>query len=79
MLFGPSDQLTWPRWRRRAVLLAFIVSLVHGFTAGTDSELPVVQALYIGADSVVIGARMSRFLYVARRKKPAAPPAVEAA
>lgn len=53
-----------------------VLGLVHGFTAGTDSDLPVVQVVYVAAVSVVIGATIFRFLYVARRREP---PAAEAA
>ena len=72
------DYLPFVAWRviPTAALAAFVLGLVHGFTAGTDSDLPVVQVVYVAAVSVVIGATIFRFLYVARRREP---PAAEAA
>lgn len=64
-------------WRivHTLALAAFIMGLVHGMTAGTDTELMLFQVLYVGSGSAIIGAIIFRFLHVARRK--ATPAAVE--
>ncbi len=64
-------------WRvvHTLALAAFVLGLVHGMTAGTDTALPVFQVLYVGSGSAIIGATIFRFLHVARRKT--APSVVE--
>ena len=65
-------------WRivHTAALGGFVIGLVHGVTAGTDTDLPAAQALYVITASAVIGAMIFRFLYVAhRRHHPVSPPA----
>ena len=61
-------------WRvvHTAALGGFVIGLVHGVTAGTDTALPAVQILYVTSASMVIGATIFRFLYVARRRRNAA-------
>lgn len=51
----------------------FLLGLLHGLTAGTDSALVPVRVLYAGSGGVVLGAVVFRLLYVARRKPAAAP------
>ena len=70
-------------WRvvHTLALAAFVLGLVHGMTAGTDSSLPIFQALCVRSGSEIIGATVFHCLHVARRTSPAAPkkPAVGAA
>jgi sulfoxide reductase heme-binding subunit YedZ len=40
------------------------VALVHGFTAGTDTSLPWVRAIYVGCVAAVVGALASRLTQV---------------
>ena len=48
--------VTW-RILHTTSMAAFILGLVHGMTAGTDTALPIFQALYVGSGSAVVGAR----------------------
>lgn len=55
-----------PRWVWRAIhATAFgtwLLALVHGVTAGTESDLPWVDALYLGTAAALVGALVQRLL-----------------
>jgi len=57
-------QIGYATWRRLHYVsfLAYVLSLVHGMTAGTDTGLPAVQLLYIGSAAFVTALLMLRLL-----------------
>jgi sulfoxide reductase heme-binding subunit YedZ len=62
--------LSFVVWRviHTVATAAFVLGIVHGMTAGTDTNTLVFEALYVASGSAVIGATIFRFLYVARRR-----------
>jgi len=58
----------------------FVISLVHGWVAGTDSATVGAQALYLGTAALLFGAIVFRILYFpSKPKRAAAKPATAAA
>lgn len=55
-----------PRWLWRAVHASafgvFVLALVHGLAAGSESSLPLVQGMYAGTGAVLLGAIIQRAL-----------------
>ncbi len=55
-----------PRWLWRAVHAtafgAFLLALVHGVSAGSESSVPAVRGMYIGTSAVLLGAVIQRML-----------------
>lgn len=59
-------QMGYARWRQLHYLsfVAYVLSLVHGMTAGgTDTSLPLVQALYLGSAATIATLLMVRILF----------------
>ena len=59
-------QMGYARWRRLHYLsfVAYVLSLVHGMTAGgSDTSLPLVQALYLGSAGTIATLLMVRILF----------------
>lgn len=69
-------KLTMPIWRRLhyASYLAFIFATLHGIFAGSSTKTTWMQAIYIGAIALVLGATVFRVLSPAPPKKEAAAP-----
>lgn len=68
-------KLTMPVWRRLhyASYMAFVFATLHGIFAGSSTKTTWMQAIYIGAIAMVLGATVFRILSPAP-SKPAAPP-----
>ncbi|MBI2764586.1 MAG: ferric reductase-like transmembrane domain-containing protein [Chloroflexi bacterium] len=60
--FWYRKQLGHARWRKLHYLSfgAYVLALVHGYTVGTDSSLPFVQAIYLGSALAVSGLLAQR-------------------
>lgn len=72
-------QMGYARWRRLHYLsfVAYVLSLIHGMTSGSDTSLPLVQALYLGSAGTIATLLMVRILFerpVAAAKKATARP-----
>lgn len=72
-------QIGYARWRRLHYLsfVAYVLSLVHGMSSGSDTSLPLVQALYLGSAGTIATLLMVRILFerpVTAAKKAAARP-----
>lgn len=72
-------QIGYARWRRLHYLsfVAYVLSLVHGMNSGSDTSLPLVQALYLGSAGTIATLLMVRILFerpVTAAKKAAARP-----
>lgn len=65
---------TLPRWVWRAVHASafgsFVLSLVHGIRAGTDTASPLVQSLYAGTSVVLLAAIIRRVASAVNEAKP---------
>jgi sulfoxide reductase heme-binding subunit YedZ len=55
-------RMGYNRWRRLHYLsfAAYLLALIHGFTAGTDSGLAAAQALYAGSVALIAGLVLVR-------------------
>ena len=64
---------TIPRWAWRAVHAtafgAYVLALVHGFTAGTDTAAPVVRATYAGTSAILLATILQRILLAWTRRQ----------
>ncbi len=58
--------------------LAFVLALLHGLQAGTDSSQPAVLGMYIATGATLLFATLYRILTVKASRKPAAMPAATA-
>lgn len=59
-------QIGYARWRKLHYLsfVAYVLSLVHGMTAGgSDTSLPLVQALYLGSAGTITTLLLVRILF----------------
>ena len=69
-------KLTMPIWRRLhyTSYIAFTFATLHGIFAGSSTKTTWMQAIYIGAIALVLGATVFRVLSPAPPKKVAAAP-----
>ena len=67
---------TIPRWGWRAIHASafgtYVLALVHGVTAGSETGVPAVQALYVGTAAVLLGAVVHRTLMFWHRTRQSA-------
>lgn len=47
----------------------FLLALVHGFVAGTDTKYDFARALYLGSGAAIFGVTVFRVLYDARQRR----------
>jgi DMSO/TMAO reductase YedYZ heme-binding membrane subunit len=69
-------KLTMPIWRRLhyTSYIAFTFATLHGIFSGSSTKTTWMQAIYIGAIALVLGATVFRVLSPAPPKKVAAAP-----
>jgi sulfoxide reductase heme-binding subunit YedZ len=77
--FWMRGRIGFATWRRLhyASFGAYLLALVHGLLAGSDTGVPVVAAIYVGSAAVVAGLILFR-LDSRSRTAGAASPAAEA-
>jgi predicted ferric reductase len=58
-------------WRviHAAATGVFLLALVHGFVAGTDTKYEFARVVYLGSGAAVFGATLFRVLYEARQRR----------
>jgi len=59
-----SRRLSRTAWRavHAAAFGTFVLALVHGVTAGTDTQAPIVRGLYLITTALLVGAIVQRLL-----------------